>query len=123
MVLNDNGLWVNITQAAQDANLVPGVGTNVVGLTKTLQNNGLSSANWALSQSVDDLAAATANGNSAIARVALDGGEGHFVVVDGVTVRQGQSVVAVRDPGTGTQYFVPTEEFASKFTGQVVYTH
>lgn len=68
------------------------------------------------------MGAATSNGNSAIARVVLDSGEGHFVVVDGVTSRQGQFVVAVRDPGTGTQYFVPAAEFAKKFSGQVVFT-
>ncbi|MES2047884.1 MAG: cysteine peptidase family C39 domain-containing protein, partial [Pseudomonadota bacterium] len=122
MVLNDSGNWVNITQIAQDAGLVPGVGTDVVGLARTLKNNGLASANWKLGVTVDDLATATANGNAAIARVTLGNGEGHFVVVDGVTTRQGQSVVAVRDPGTGTQYFVPKKEFAKSFSGQVVFT-
>ncbi|MFC3400510.1 cysteine peptidase family C39 domain-containing protein [Ralstonia solanacearum] len=123
MVLNDRGQWVNITQLAKEASLVPGVGTDVVGLAKTLRNNGLGSASWKLNASVDDLAVATSNGNAAIARVTLENGSGHFVVVDGVTVRQGQSVVAVRDPGTGTQYFVPRREFADKFSGQVVFTH
>jgi filamentous hemagglutinin len=51
----------------------------------------------------------------------LDRG-GHFVVVDGVTTRQGQAVVAVRDPGSGKQYFVPKAEFESKFSGQAVFT-
>jgi filamentous hemagglutinin len=46
---------------------------------------------------------------------------GHFVVVAGVTTRGGQAVVAVRDPGTGLQYFVPRAEFESKFSKQVVY--
>nr|WP_328517144.1 cysteine peptidase family C39 domain-containing protein [Ralstonia solanacearum] len=123
MVLNDRGQWVNITQLAKEASLVPGVGTDVMGLAKTLRNNGLSSASWKLNASVDDLAVATSNGNAAIAHVTLEGVGGHFVVVDGVTVRQGQSVVAVRDPGTGTQYFVPRREFAEKFSGQVVFTH
>ncbi|MHA6853634.1 cysteine peptidase family C39 domain-containing protein, partial [Ralstonia pseudosolanacearum] len=123
MVLNDRGQWVNITQLAKDASLVPGVGTDVVGLAKTLRNNGLGSASWKLNASVDDLAIATSKGDAAIARVTLDNVGGHFVVVDGVTVRQGQSVVAVRDPGTGTQYFVPRQEFAEKFSGQVVFTH
>jgi len=58
-----------------------------------------------------------------IARVTLGNGEGYFVVVDGVTTRLGQSVVAARDPGTGTQYFVPANEFSKKFSGQVVFTH
>ncbi|TCW85647.1 cell surface protein [Burkholderia sp. SRS-46] len=123
MIMNDRGQWVNITQLAKDSGLILGEGTNVVGLTKALQNNGLSSARWRLNATVDDLAAATSNGNAAIARVTLGNGEGHFVVVDGVTTRLGQSVVAVRDPGTGMQYFVPSNEFSKKFSGQVVFTH
>lgn len=123
MVMNDRGQWANISQIAKDANLVPGWGTDVVGLSSALQKNGLSSARWAVGASVDDLAAATSRGNAAIAHVDLDVGGGHFVVVDGVTTRLGNSVVAVRDPGTGTQYFVPVKEFSKKFTGQVVYTH
>ncbi|WP_241019568.1 hemagglutinin repeat-containing protein [Burkholderia sp. Ac-20345] len=123
MIMNDRGQWVNVTQLAKDSGLILGEGTNVVGLTKALQNNGVSSARWTLNATVDDLAAATSNGNAAIARVTLGNGEGHFVVVDGVTTRLGQSVVAVRDPGTGTQYFVPANEFSKKFSGQVVFTH
>ncbi|WP_430733058.1 cysteine peptidase family C39 domain-containing protein [Burkholderia stagnalis] len=122
MILNDRGQWVNVTQLAKDSGLMLGEGTNVVGLTKALQKNGLSSAHWTLNASVDDLAAATSNGNAAIARVTIGNGEGHFVVVDGVTTRLGQSVVAVRDPGTGMQYFVPMGEFSKKFSGQVVFT-
>ncbi|MBN3004311.1 hemagglutinin repeat-containing protein [Chromobacterium alkanivorans] len=123
MILNDTGKWVNITQIAKDANLIPGVGTDVIGLTGALQKNGLPSAKWAVGQSVNDIAAGTSRGNAVIARVSLDSGGGHFVVVDGVTSRQGQRVVAIRDPGTGTQYFTPVIDFVKKFTGQVVYTH
>lgn len=59
--------------------------------------------------------------DSVIARISLDGGHGHFVVVDGVTARLGKSVVAVRDPGTGAQYFVQVGEFEKKFSNQVVF--
>ncbi|MGU7812468.1 cysteine peptidase family C39 domain-containing protein [Burkholderia sp. AW49-1] len=121
--MNDRGQWVNISQIAKDANLVPGWGTDVVGLSNALQKNGLSSARWAVDASVDDLAAATSRGNAEIAHVDLDVGGGHFVVMDGVTTRLGKSVVEIRDPGTGAQYFVPAKEFSKKFTGQVVYTH
>ncbi|MCO3324625.1 hypothetical protein FA200_18730 [Pseudomonas aeruginosa] len=43
----------------------------------------------------------------------------HFVVVDGVTTRNGVSVVAIRDPH-GTQYFSPVAIFEKSFTGEVV---
>ncbi|MDZ7919266.1 hypothetical protein [Rhodoferax sp.] len=59
---------------------------------------------------VEDIAAATANGDPAIVRMTLDRG-GHAVVVDGVTVRNGKQVVAIRDPAGGRQYFTPIEEF------------
>jgi filamentous hemagglutinin len=91
-----------------------------MGLTKALRANGAESAKWSLEATVDDLAAWTAQGNAAIAHVNLKHG-GHFVVVAGVTTRGGQAVVAVRDPGTGLQYFVPRAEFESKFSKQVVY--
>lgn len=96
----------------------------MIGLSKALQGNGISSAKWSLNASVSDLANATAKGDAVIAQVMIDNGNTiHFVVVDGVTTRYGQKVVAVRDPGTGSQYFVPTDEFSGKFTGQVVFTN
>ncbi|QRO33536.1 hemagglutinin repeat-containing protein [Chromobacterium violaceum] len=121
MVLNDAGKWANIKSLANTAGIEAPFGTNVVGLTKALRANGMESASWSLNATVDDLASQTARGHAAIARMELDRG-GHFVVVDGVTTRQGQAVVAVRDPGNGTQYFVPKTEFESKFSGQVVFT-
>jgi filamentous hemagglutinin len=39
------------------------------------------------------------------------------VIVDGITVRQSQKVVAIRDPAGGRQYFTPLEEFSEKFIG------
>jgi len=51
----------------------------------------------------------------------LDRG-GHAIVVDGITVRQGQQVVAIRDPALGRQYFTPIDEFSQKFSGSVVFT-
>lgn len=49
--------------------------------------------------------------------------EGHAVVVNGVTIRNGQTVVAIRDPALGRQYFTPVEEFYQKFSGEVIYTN
>jgi filamentous hemagglutinin len=122
MVMNDRGQWVNISHLAQDAGLVPGVGTDVLGLASALQNNGVGAARAVFGATVDDLAAATANGESAIAHVNLSGDAGHFVVVDGVTTRAGQAVVAVRDPLDG-QFFVPVNQFQAKFSGQAVLTN
>jgi filamentous hemagglutinin len=121
MVLSDYGKWANITTLAETAGIKAPYGTDVIGLTKALRANGVESANWTLNASMDELAMATAKGNAAIARMDLARG-GHFVVVDGVTVREGQAVVAVRDPGSGLQYFVPKAEFEAKFSGQAVFT-
>ncbi|WP_425269546.1 cysteine peptidase family C39 domain-containing protein [Herbaspirillum rubrisubalbicans] len=54
---------------------------------------------------------------------AYRGEQGHFVVVDGVTVREGKSVVAIRDPADGTQFFVPSEVFKKQFNGYVIFTN
>nr|TWR35003.1 hypothetical protein FQY85_08955 [Cronobacter turicensis] len=69
-----------------------------------------------------DLSRYTANGTPIIARIAdKTGGDSfsHFVVVDGVTTRNGISVVAIRDPW-GKQYFSPVSTFEKNFTGDVV---
>lgn len=89
-------------------------------LAETLNSNGLP-AQRVLGASLEDVAAATAKGNPAIVRMSLDRG-GHAVVVDGVTVRNGQEVVAIRDPALGRQYFTPVDEFRQKFSGEVIYT-
>ena len=122
MVINDRGQWVNISHIAQDAGLVPGIGTDVNGLADALQTNGVGTARAVFGATIDDLAAATANGDAAIAHVNLSGDTGHFVVVDGVTNRGGQAVVAVRDPLDG-QFFVPVDQFNAKFSGQAVLTN
>ncbi|WP_262772502.1 VENN motif pre-toxin domain-containing protein, partial [Acinetobacter bereziniae] len=43
----------------------------------------------------------------------------HFVVVDGVTVRNGQKVLAIRDPH-GKSYLSPLDSFKKSFTGDAV---
>jgi hypothetical protein len=75
---------------------------------------------------VDDLARATssrAGGNPAIAVLREPPGASHplhAVVVDGVTERLGQRVVAVRNPQTGSQYFELADKFAKDFIGQAI---
>lgn len=121
MLLNDRGQWANITTLAETAGVKAPVSTDVIGLTKALKANGVGSANWSLTVTMDDLLRETARGNAAIVRMELNHSN-HFVVTDGVTMRQGQAVVAVRNPGKGTQYFVPKAELESEFTGQAVST-
>jgi filamentous hemagglutinin len=82
----------------------------------------LSSARALTDQTIESLTRATAKGDPAIALVDLDRGR-HFVVVDGVTSRQGQKVVAIRDPANGRQYFTPVEEFSERFSGEAVLTN
>lgn len=65
---------------------------------------------------------ATATGHPAIVRMSLDRG-GHAVVVDGITIRNGQPVVAIRDPALGRQYFTPVSEFKQKFSGEAIFTN
>lgn len=47
----------------------------------------------------------------------------HAVVVDGVTIRNCQTVVAIRDPALGCQYFTPVDEFNLKYSGQAIFTN
>lgn len=86
---------------------------------QSLRQNGMNAA-WKTGYSIDDIARATQTGKPLIAAVRVPGGGGHAVVIDGVTTRMGQLVVAVRDPASGRQYFELASEFAKRFTGQVV---
>lgn len=74
------------------------------------------------SRNVADLARYTGDGTPVVVRI-VDYTKGtdfsHFVVVDGVTTRNGISVVAIRDPH-GTQYFSPVSTFQRNFSGEVV---
>jgi hypothetical protein len=73
-------------------------------------------AKWESKWTTDMIAKATAGRNPIVAHV-----KGHFVIVDGVTIRNGQRVVAIRDPWKGTQYFESVIEFEKRFTGNVVH--
>jgi len=66
----------------------------------------------------------TADGKPVIVRIVDGSGASdfsHFVVVDGVTTRNGIKVVAIRHP-QGVQYFSPVSTFQKNFTGEVVVT-
>ena len=74
-------------------------------------------------RNVADLARYTGDGTPLVVRI-VDNTRGtdfsHFVVVDGVTTRNGISVVAIRDPH-GSQYFSPVSTFQKNFSGEVIF--
>ncbi len=76
-------------------------------------------ADMRLNLTVDLLAEATRNGNPAIAviRTNTPGQALHAIVIDGITTRLGQRVVAIRNPW-GLQYFELVEVFERSFIGQ-----
>jgi len=71
---------------------------------------------------MEELSVATSQGNAAVFAMRLERG-GYAVVVDGITMRNGQPVVAIRDPAGARQYFTPLDEFKSSFSGQVILTN
>ncbi len=119
MVLNSAGIEVDLGAVISQSG-VTNAGTTMPRLVRVLNDNGLP-AKRILGATVEDIAAATANGDPAIVRMTLDRG-GHAVVVDGVTIRNGQQVVAIRDPAGGRQYFTPIDEFRASFSGEAAIT-
>lgn len=119
MVMNTSGLNHDLGKLITDAKVTP-QGARMNNLASAMRNQGLVDARFISKVSVEDLAA-TSKGNPAIVAMKLDRG-GHAVVVDGITVRNGQTVVAIRDPALGRQYFTPIDEFKNKYMGQAIIT-
>ncbi|WP_431104648.1 hemagglutinin repeat-containing protein [Roseateles noduli] len=94
-------------------------GINGQRIVDIFKSNGVSAVNVE-SRNIADLVRYTETGTPVIARIAGPDGYSHFVVVDGVTVRNGVNVVAVRDPDGGAAYFSPVTTFKKYFTGNVV---
>ncbi|WP_103972180.1 hemagglutinin repeat-containing protein [Pectobacterium versatile] len=120
MVLDTMGKPVDIVSLISNTPPTPG-GISSLQVSNILKSEGVNAAAWS-NRGVSDLSRYTANGTPVIARIAdKTGGSGfsHFVVVDGVTTRNGISVVAIRDPW-GKQYFSPVSTFEKNFTGDVV---
>ena len=116
MVLDTLGNPVDMTALLNQAN----VGANGMTMNRVatlLQNQGVS-ATFTTRVDMSDLAAATADGNPAIAAV-TQGGGGHAIVVDGITTRMGTPVVAIRDPW-GQQYFETVDSFSQRFLRQAI---
>jgi filamentous hemagglutinin len=121
MVLDTAGKPVNVTNLAKQANLSKD-GTGIRDLERVLSRNGVNARRtFGTDVSIEAIEKATRRGQPAIVRVELQTSKGetygHFVIVDGVTTRQGGKVVAVRDPNQGRQYFVPVDEFEQKLGG------
>ncbi len=69
---------------------------------------------------IRDIERYTKSGQPVMTRLEGEGNFSHYVVVDGVTVRNGIRVVAVRDPDRGVAYFSPVTTFEKYFSGDVV---
>ena len=119
------GMVLDTTNAARTSTNIINLGLSANGTTidrlaALLRQNGVNAV-WRQGYSIGDVAKATEGGKPLIAAVRVPGGGGHAIVVDGLTTRMGQSVVAIRDPsGGGQQYFELASEFAKRFTGHVV---
>jgi Peptidase C39 family len=116
MVLDTVGRPVDLGELIKSANVGPN-GMAADRVADLLKAQGVD-ATFKTRVTVEELAQATAGGNPAIAAV-QQGGGGHAVVVDGVTTRQGVSVVAIRDPW-GQQYFETVDAFEQRFLRQAI---
>ncbi len=118
MVINDAGKPVNLTELAKEAGEN---GTPLNTMMDILKRNKIK-GEIKVGATLADLKKATAKGEPAIAIIETNNPLEplHAVIVDGLTVRNGQAVVAIRNPW-GIQYFQTLAEF--KFNGQAIFIH
>jgi hypothetical protein len=120
MVLNSLGKPVDVATLIQK--IPPRAdGITTLEIAALLKSQGIRASAYR-GRSVADLARYTKDGTPVIVRIAdkTPGAKfSHAVVVDGVAVRSGVPVVAIRDPH-GMQYFSPVETFKRSFTGDVI---
>ena len=120
MVMDTLGKPVNI-----DA-LIQKYGHKIDGLypqevAKILKDNNVDVYSFA-GRTINDLGRYTSNRKPVIVRIVKPQNPkefSHFVVVDGITVKNGEKVVAIRDPH-GKSYFSPVETFKKAFTGEAI---
>ncbi len=120
MVLNTLGKEVDVGVLVQKVKPSAG-GIYAQDVADLMKSEGIPASAFG-NRNVADLTRYTSNGTPVVVRIADKTGDSdfsHFVVVDGVTTRNGVSVVAIRDPH-GTQYFSPVATFEKSFTGEVV---
>ncbi|WP_442970189.1 cysteine peptidase family C39 domain-containing protein [Roseibium sp. FZY0029] len=122
MVLNTQGNPVAVDDLIRTHPVTSSAGTTVPDLQRLLRDNGVSSV-VRTRRSVSDLESMTAGGRPSIAMVRTGPNTNHYVVVDGVTTRSGQRVVAVRDPAGGPNggvYYETVSSFEGRFTGNAI---
>jgi hypothetical protein len=124
MVLNTQGRPVAVDDIIRTRGPDTPKGTTIIQLQRALRDNGVGST-FEPSASIADLRRYTSNGRPAIATVRTGPNTGHAVVVDGVTKRGGQQVVAIRDPlgpntVNGGVYYETVSSFQGRFTGGVI---
>ncbi|WP_227541451.1 MULTISPECIES: cysteine peptidase family C39 domain-containing protein [Acinetobacter] len=120
MVLDTLGKPVNVDQLMQK------YGYKIDGLypqevAKIMKDNNIDVYNFS-ARTLNDLSRYTSNGKPVIVRIADPKNPkefSHFVVVDGITEKNGQKVVAIRDPH-GKSYFSPVDTFKKAFTGEAI---
>ena len=122
MVMDTSGQPVDLARICQGVGPQGTYAEDLVALLR--RNRVVSEARTGVT--IADIRAATRGGNPVIVMVRNTSGTRtsevlHWVVVDGVTTRLGQEVLAIRDPW-GIQYFELTSVFGPRFTGQAVVT-
>lgn len=122
MVLNTQGRPVAVDDiiSSRPPDFVNG--SSQTQLQRALRDNGVGSTAFS-GRTVEDLGRYTSGGRPAIATVQTGPNSYHAVVVDGVTRRGGQQVVAIRDPAGGTNggvYYETVSSFQTRFTGDVI---
>jgi len=108
----------------------PAGGTDMTLGDDLLRQNGVSNASEFGPLTVDELGAATANGDPAMVRLqhqdaAANPTGGHAIVVDGVTTNpDGSRMITVRDPGgAGTSQTMSEDQFLNDYYGDGSNTH
>ncbi|CZF86990.1 hypothetical protein GMA8713_05031 [Grimontia marina] len=123
MVLNTQGNPIAVTDII--AKRPPDVdgGTYLTTLKKVCSDNGVKSTTYNSGVKISQLKSWTSNGKPAIATVKTGDNTFHYVVVDGITKRNGIDVVAIRDPAgkiNGGVYYETLESFNKRFVGSAV---
>ncbi|MBA2395277.1 MAG: hypothetical protein H0V70_21320 [Ktedonobacteraceae bacterium] len=117
MVLSDGGIDVPEAYVREAANVDAIEGGYLKDVPKALNELGLDtpSYTYGTNLTIDELGAATANGDSAIASVSFPGGGLHAVAVDGIE----DDMVLIRDPA-GSTYKVTIQDFMQQWDGKAV---
>jgi hypothetical protein len=123
MVLNTQGNPVAVDDLIRShPPNIPGEGSTPDHLQRLLRDHGINSV-FRPSAGIDAISRWTSQGRPVIATVRTGPDRYHAIVVDGVTSRGGQRVVAIRDPGgrpNGGVYYETESSFRNRFIGEVI---